>query len=158
MNTYTADATITEIAYNVGAPTLKSPIYSFVEDPACFYPETVTLTGLPDFVTHNEDSKDFTIERVSDMSLEGTYQAQITSKISMPTSAVDPTPIIMTTDTVVEFVLVDPSRSSEMLEWSQERVEVEFDAAEPLVVNLQPAKDQSSLDFGNGDGISLCGP
>jgi len=84
VNTYTADATITEIAYNIGAPTLTSSEYSFEEDPACFYPETVTLTGLPAFVTHNEPTSDFTIEQNTDLSLIGSYPVTLRSEIQIP--------------------------------------------------------------------------
>ena len=56
MNTYSKDAIIDVISYNIGAPTLISPKYSFVEDPACYYPETVKLKDLPSFVTHNENT------------------------------------------------------------------------------------------------------
>ena len=84
MNTYTADQTIDVISYNIGAPTLTSPQYSFVEDPACHYPETVTLIGLPDFVTHNEGTSDFTIDQNADLSLIGSYTVTIRSEIQIP--------------------------------------------------------------------------
>ena len=61
VETYTADQVITTISYNIGAPDLASPKYSFVETPACSYPETVTLTNLPSFVIHNDLTSVFTI-------------------------------------------------------------------------------------------------
>ena len=81
MDTYTADQTIDVISYNIGAPTLTSQKYSFVEDPACHYPETVTLVGLPNFVTHNEGTSDFTIDQNTDLSLIGSYIVTIRSQI-----------------------------------------------------------------------------
>ena len=53
VDSYTSDQVITTISYNVGAPALTSPKYSFVETPACEYPQTVTVANLPVFVTHN---------------------------------------------------------------------------------------------------------
>ena len=62
---------MTEIVYNIGDPTLQAGFYTFDEDPVCNYPETVTLTNLPAFVTHNELTSDFTITRILDFSLLG---------------------------------------------------------------------------------------
>ena len=61
VNTYTDTNTISRIVYNIGSLTLTDGLYVFDEDPICNYPETVTLTNLPNFVSHNEGSSDFTI-------------------------------------------------------------------------------------------------
>ena len=53
--------------------------YEFDEDPVCNYPETVTLTNLPNFVIHNEESSDFTIPQTGDLSLLGQYTVTIRS-------------------------------------------------------------------------------
>ena len=84
MDTYTADEILTVISYNIGAPSLTSLKYSFVEDPPCSYPETVTLVNLPDFVMHNESTSDFTISQNSDLSLIGSYPVTIRSEIQVP--------------------------------------------------------------------------
>ena len=84
VDTYTADLVIDVISYNIGAPTLTSPKYTFEESPPCFYPETVTLTNLPPFVTHNEATSDFTIPQTSDLSLIGEYIVTLRSEISIP--------------------------------------------------------------------------
>ena len=52
---------MTEITYNIGDPALTDGLYAFEETPVCGYPETVTLTNLPTFVTHNEANSDFMI-------------------------------------------------------------------------------------------------
>ena len=72
------------ISYNIGAPSLTSPKYSFVEDPPCFYPEIVTFNDLPDFVTHNLSTSDLTISQNSDLSLIGSYPVTIRSEIQVP--------------------------------------------------------------------------
>ena len=82
---YFADKKLTTISYNIGAPDLTSPMYSFIEEPACFYPELVFLTNLPDFVTHQEISSDFLIPQNSDLSLIGSYTVTLRSEIYIPT-------------------------------------------------------------------------
>ena len=84
VDSYTADKKIDVISYNIGAPTLTSQIYSFVEDPPCYYDETVTLTNLPDFVQHNEMDSLFVIPENSDLSLIGSYTVTIRSEIQIP--------------------------------------------------------------------------
>ena len=46
---YEDTTTVYVISYNVGAPDLTDGYYVFDESPTCNYPETVTLTNLPDF-------------------------------------------------------------------------------------------------------------
>jgi hypothetical protein len=75
---------LTVISYNVGAPSLTSPKYTFDESPPCLYPETVTLTNLPSFVTHNLATSDFTIPQTFDLALIGEYKVHIRSEISIP--------------------------------------------------------------------------
>ena len=85
VNTYKANQIITVISYNVGAPTLVSPKYSFDEEPACYYPETVTVKNLPPFVTHDEAASEFTIAKNTDLSIIGSYTVTLRSEISVPT-------------------------------------------------------------------------
>ena len=62
VNTYTATKEVGDISYNIGANALVNiGTYAFTEDPVCQYPETVTLTDLPNWITHNEDTSDFTL-------------------------------------------------------------------------------------------------
>ena len=86
VSTYTATLEVADISYNIGAPDLLnvSP-YVFDENPECNYPELVTLTNLPVFVTHNAPtSDDFTVLQNSDLSLIGSYVVTIRSEISVP--------------------------------------------------------------------------
>ena len=83
VNTYIATLEVADISYNIGAPELAnvSP-YVFDEDPVCNYPETVTLTNLPVFVTHNAPtSDDFTVPYSDDLGLIGSYVVIIRSEI-----------------------------------------------------------------------------
>ena len=45
-----------------------------------------------------------------------------------------------------------------MLEWNVNQIFVQFGVSESLEVVLAEVEDQSSLEFGNRDGFSLCGP
>ena len=81
---YTADKVIKSFSYHIGAPDFTSPKYSFIETPACQYPETVILTNLPAFVLHNEDTADFTILQNNDLSILGSYTVTLRSEIYIP--------------------------------------------------------------------------
>ena len=71
--------------YIVGAESLLNVgAYKFDQDPFCNYPETVTLTNLPNFVTHNKLTSDFTIPKTNDLSLIGKYFVTIKSEICVP--------------------------------------------------------------------------
>ena len=63
VTTYTATTEVADISYNIGAADLLNVgPYVFDEEPVCNYPETVTLTSLPSFVTHNApDTDDFSV-------------------------------------------------------------------------------------------------
>jgi len=76
---------VTAIVYNVNQATLTDGLYVFDENPLCNYPETVTVTNLPDFAAHNEDSSDFTIQQNNDLDLIGEYTVTLRSEIQVPT-------------------------------------------------------------------------
>ena len=83
VNTYTATQEVADISYNIGANELLnvSP-YVFDEDPVCNYPETVTLTNLPIFVTHNGPaSDDFSVPYNNDLAIIDSYTVTIRSEI-----------------------------------------------------------------------------
>ena len=61
VSTYLATKQVTVIVYNVNQATLTDGHYIFDEDPVCNYSETVTVSNLPNWVSHNENSSDFTI-------------------------------------------------------------------------------------------------
>ena len=48
------------------------------------YPETTTMINLPTFVTHNPDTKDFTVQKITNSALIGEYMATIISQICVP--------------------------------------------------------------------------
>jgi len=85
VSTYTAGQKVGDISYNIGANELLNVgEYAFNEDPSCGYPETVTITGLPEFINHNEDTSDFDLPTTSDLDLIGEYTVTIRSEIEVP--------------------------------------------------------------------------
>lgn len=61
VNSYVSTLDAGPITYSIGDPTLIDGSYIFTEDPICNYPETVTLTDLPAWASHNTGTSDFTI-------------------------------------------------------------------------------------------------
>ena len=86
VNSYSATQEVVDLTYNIGAPEmLNVGPYVFDEDPVCNYPETVTLTDLPVFVTHNAPTTDdFSIPQTADLALIGSYPVTIRSEICVP--------------------------------------------------------------------------
>ena len=83
--------------------------YSFDEGKVCNYAETVTLVGLPAFVTHNEASSDFSIPMVTDENLIGSYTITIRSEIQIPEDYTGTT--FKTMSDEYDFIIfVDPCR------------------------------------------------
>ena len=85
MTDYVASLQVIDITYVLNTPTLTDGNYVFDEVPFCGYAETVTLTNLPVFVTHNLATSDFTVPETNDLSLIGSYIVNIKSSISVPT-------------------------------------------------------------------------
>ena len=82
---YVASLKVTDITYVLNTPTFTGGNYIFDEQPFCGYTETVALTNLPVFVTHNLATSDFTVPATNDLSLIGSYVVNIKSSISVPT-------------------------------------------------------------------------
>ena len=84
VSTYSRNQVAGPIYFNVGAPEKTDGAYTFGEDPICNYDETVIVSGLPSFVSHNSSSADFTLSEISDLSLIGEYTVTIRSEICVP--------------------------------------------------------------------------
>ena len=84
---YSLTSAIASIEYEVGSPGLTDGYYVFDESPACNYQETVTVTNLPDFMSHDEMNSEFTISQVNDLSKIGSYIITVKSEIQIPTDA-----------------------------------------------------------------------
>ena len=58
---YSLTSAVQEINYYIGTPGFTDGSYIFDESPVCNYPETVIISNLPSFMTHDENNSDFTI-------------------------------------------------------------------------------------------------
>ena len=84
ITSYEATTKVTVIVYNVNQLSLTAGNYVFDESPFCGYPETVAVTDLPAFATHNEVASDFTIPQNNNLDLIGEYSVTLRSEISVP--------------------------------------------------------------------------
>jgi hypothetical protein len=85
VDSFTASQRVGDITYNLGEPGLANVgRYAFVEDPVCNYDQTVSLTNLPSFVTHNKAAADFSLPQMSDLDLIGSYVVTMRSEIRIP--------------------------------------------------------------------------
>ena len=85
VNSYTvSSALISPVSYSLQDPEMTFGPYSFEQSPDCGYDETVTIGNLPTFVTHNLESKDFTIAQTSNTSLVGVFNIIIRSTFEQP--------------------------------------------------------------------------
>ena len=81
INAYDATQIIPDLTYIIGDPDFLSASYLFDESPVCNYPETVTVTDLPSFASHDGVDKDFSIPKNEEHALDGTYTVTLRSEI-----------------------------------------------------------------------------
>ena len=102
----------TEISYLIGEPELVSTPYSFETSPACTYPATIEIIGLPDHAEHDEESSTFRIFQTDDVFLAGSYLVNIRSTIEVP----DPDYAGETIPYIAEFsfdiMMIDPCKNT----------------------------------------------
>ena len=81
---FSSKVTVASIKYYINTATLTAGQYAFEQNPLCGYPETITVTGLPAFASHNAVPHDFTVPATSDLALIGVYPVTLRSEISVP--------------------------------------------------------------------------
>lgn len=84
---FTASPAVTDVYYTVGQATAQSGNYGFVQDPACGYAETLTVTGVPAYATHNQGTKDFTVPQIFTNDGVGAYTVTVRNEIEVPDDA-----------------------------------------------------------------------
>ena len=98
VDTYEASLKVIEILYNVGLPEKNDGNYEFAQSPNCKYPQSVTVSNLPSWATHNEAAQDFSISSIADLSMIGQYTVDMHSEIQIPDDATQATFTTMTVD------------------------------------------------------------
>ena len=77
---YSLDIVQTEFVYTVNDAALTTDAYSFTQTNACGYAETLIIDNPASFITHNEETSDFTIE-TSERSDAEIYKVMVSSSI-----------------------------------------------------------------------------
>ena len=135
ISSYFASPDITLIEYFIGDSSLTDGDYGFTQDPACGYDETITVTGLPSFVTHEETDKNFKITSTSDLNLIGVYPVTIKSVILVPTDSTK-------TDFIEEMVeytfdiRIEPCQIGDFMD-------------QPMATGITYSVGEATIDFGN---------
>lgn len=112
ISAYDASKVIPDLTYIIGDPDFTSTSYLFDETPVCNYPETVTVTNLPGFALHNEQSKDFSISKNEQHDLDGTYTVTLRSEIQVPDDYTKTTFTTWHQEYTFDIIMIDPCKSS----------------------------------------------
>ena len=84
MTELSSSAIMPDITFYIGDSTITEGTYGFEDLPNnCGNEQTVTISGLPSFVTHDPINRVFTIPSNTDDTKIGAYTVTITSKISV---------------------------------------------------------------------------
>ena len=60
---------VSDVTYRIGGPDVTWGTYSFQDQPnACGYEQTIEVTGMPAFVTHDEENRQFILGQTFDHS------------------------------------------------------------------------------------------
>ena len=68
---------IGKITYTIGSPAILSETYRFTQEPACNYPVTITISGLPSFANHDTSAQNFALPKTEDLSLHAMYDVTL---------------------------------------------------------------------------------
>lgn len=127
--------------------------YIFDEVPFCGYLETVTLTDLPAFVSHNDGSSDFTVPQNGDLSLIGEYTVNIKSEIKVPDDYTLST--FRTYEVNYDFlVIIDPCVVDSYTA-SIVAADITYDIGTPSLVNVSPYAYEQQPNCGYPETVTL---
>jgi hypothetical protein len=132
---------------------------AFTQEVACGYKETVEILGtLPEFVTFNEETNDFTVY-TENIAHAGSLPLAIKASIEVPTDFSMSEMQSLSTEVQFELEVVAGCDSTFFVDWN-------LSNAEPTQVNvlgengtvaLGPVEDSVSRESGNQDGLTFCG-
>ena len=136
---------------------MTSNTYSFQASAQCNSDAlTISVTNLPNFMIHNKASSDFTINRVDNTNLIGTYTVSITCSLQVID---DPflntfSEISHEYDFTVE--VLDPCEASEIVDFKVNDMH-RFVGQSPIAQSLPVVQDTVSQSYGSMDGETFCG-
>ena len=145
------------MTYRIGNPAQRGGNYEYFISGSCQnYAQTIALTGLPEFVTHNEESQDFTIEYTEDVTLAGIYEVTISSIILIPDFPVQTTYTAVTHNYDFIIDVQDPCVLT-FLDLVSVYPMHRFVGQAASVQTVGAVTDFVSENVGSFDGVSFCG-
>ena len=95
------EANPAELSIVIGDQAVNSFAMTFTQTAACGYTENVLITSpLPEFITFNEGTNDFTIE-ASDISHEASYTLMARASVEVPTDYTFSQKDVLSTDVTI---------------------------------------------------------
>ena len=122
----------------------------------CNYPETVTVIDLPTFAQHQEPDSTFSIPKIEDLSLEGTYLVTVRSQILVPDDYTKTTFTAWEDEFEFEIITMDPCKTSVLDDFIVENMQISVKGGIKTQKILDPT-DLVSRSYFNLDGFSYCG-
>lgn len=76
---------VADIVYHIGDAGQTSSSYEFAQLPLCGYTQEISVSGLPAFVEHDEQGRNFVVKETTDASaFVGVHQVTITCSVEVP--------------------------------------------------------------------------
>ena len=113
---------------------MTSEKYVFDDEPICGYWETVTVSNLPDFATHNRWTSDFTIPKNSDLNILGEYTVNLRSEICVPDDYTQATCTLFEAE--YDFIIVVESCVVSDYYATQKVPEIIYNIGAPSLINI----------------------
>jgi hypothetical protein len=132
---------------------------AFTQEVACGYKETVEILGtLPEFVTFNEETNDFTVF-TEDIAHAGIFPLTVRATIEVPVDHTSAEVNSYSTEVQFELEVVAACDSTFFVDWnlSNEGPTQVNVLGETGTVALGPVEDSVSRESGNQDGLTFCG-
>ena len=143
------------ISYSLATPATTGAQYTFLEDLACGYDQSITVTGLPAFASHDQTLRQFSVE-TSDPSDKQTYTVVVESIIDVPVTYERQDFNQVTALVTFDIIVQSECDSTELDDFVvfDITVSVDDDAEEQTLNEVQ---DSVSRALGNQDGLTFCG-
>ena len=136
------------MSYTLGDADMTDASYANTQSPSCGYTETVTVTNLPSFATHNSGAQDFTIQKFDDRSKVGTYTVTITHTIQEPTDYTKTAFIEHKIEYDFTIEILDPCETTTINAMTINNMQAEVDGSAAVQALAAPT---DSVAYANGD-------
>ena len=159
ISSFTGSASIDNQDYLLGSETETTFALNFIQVNACGYPEELTFIDLPDFMTFNEATRDFSIftDDLNDAAAQ--YSVTVRNEIEVPKDYTYAESEIVTADVTLTVNVIAGCDSSSFKDWillDESPITMNV-KSEPVTVAIGPVEDSVSRMSGNKDGFTHCG-